>query len=252
VVTGVLRPVVSGMSLLVLRSVQGCFNAIVPATPAVARSFRHRKTIVVRNYPRIEDLVNGKPSTPFERRPMTALYLGSITALRGVEQIVTAMADPEMLAEARLLLVGDFEDDALRERVAALPGWARVDAIGHLPRARIPAITGNVRMGLLLFQPAPNHTEAMPTKLFEYMATGLPTVVSSTLSTCRDVVEEHRCGLLVDPTNSHEIAAAMRWLFLHPQEASAMGERGRHAVRGRYEWESEARNLVGLYQELTA
>lgn len=248
----ILRPAASAVAKLVLNGVQGCFNAIVPATPAVAKTFHHRRTIVVRNYPRLEDIVNGEQHVPFQQRPMTALYLGSITALRGVSQIVTAMADPNMPADARLLLVGEFEDDALRRYVETLPGWERVEAPGPIPRKAVASVVANTRMGLLLFQPAPNHTDAMPTKLFEYMAAGLPAIVSRTLAVCREVVERHDCGILVDPTDSADIAAAMRYLFEHPEEACEMGERGRQAVHGRYEWASEARSLVGLYRELIA
>ena len=107
-------------------------------------------------------------------------------------------------------------------------------------------------MGLVLFQPAPNHDYAMPTKLFEYMAAGLPVIVSSTLRIYRDIVKEYRCGILVDPTDCADIAAAMCRVFSDSAEARAMGERGREAVGGRYEWASEARNLVALYREMIA
>jgi glycosyltransferase involved in cell wall biosynthesis len=247
-----LRPVASAVATFVLNAVQGWFHAIVPATPAVARTFHHPCTIVVRNYPRIEDIVNGEQKTPLERRPMTALYLGSITELRGVTQIVTAMSDARMPPQARLLLVGEFEDERLRQRVAALPGWDRVDAPGPIARSAVAAVMARARMGLLLFQPAPNHTDAMPTKLFEYMAAGLPAIVSQTLTVCREIVETHGCGIVVDPTDCDAIAAAMCRLFSNPDEAAALGRRGRQAVGGRYEWASEAANLIGLYRKLTA
>lgn len=247
-----LRPIVSGIAALVLKAAERCFSAIVPATPTIANGFHHPKVVVVRNYPRLEDLVSDEQRTPFTTRPMTALYLGSISVLRGVEQSVAAMADPCIPADARLILAGPFESKELLAQMTAIPGWNRVDYLGTVARATIPSLLAGARMGLVLFQPAPNHDHAMPTKFFEYMAAGLPVIASRTLEAYRDIVTQHQCGILVDPTNVREIAAAMARLFDDPREAAEMGARGREAVFGRYEWANEARSLLGLYKELVA
>jgi glycosyltransferase involved in cell wall biosynthesis len=246
------RPAVSGIASVVLKFAEKCFSAIVPATPTIARGFSHPKTVVVRNYPRLEDLISDEQRAPFSQRPMTALYLGSISVLRGVEQSVAAMAGRSIPPDARLVLAGPFESEELRRQMHAIPGWERVDYLGTVPRATIPALLASARMGLVLFQPAPNHNHAMPTKFFEYMAAGLPVIASRTLEAYSDIVERHGCGILVDPADVDAIAAAMARLFADPSEAYAMGERGREAVFGRYEWANEARNLLGLYREMIA
>lgn len=246
----VLRGPVSAVAFGILQLVQRAFTAIVPATPSIALGFSHDRTIVVRNYPRFEQFTNGQVHVPFDRRPALALYAGSITVLRGVEQMVAAMADPEMPQDARLLLAGPFEDDALRRRMSSVPGWARVDAPGILDRAALRTAFERARVGLLLFQPAPNHDHAMPQKFFEYLSAGLPVIASDCLQAYREIVDAYHCGILVDPRDVKAIARAMCWLLSNPQQAQAMGERGRTAVRGRYEWESEARNLVRLYAEI--
>lgn len=249
-IPGFLRLAVSAAAAVVLRSVQRCFTAIVPATPSIAQRFTHRNTVIVRNYPMKDDFFADAGETPFSQRPMTAVYLGSITALRGVEQMVRAMEDDRLPPSARLLLAGQFEDEALRARIAALPAWPRVDAPGQLPRDALTAAVSSSRMALLVFQPAPNHDNAMPTKFFEYLGAGLPVITSKLLAAYRDILTEHQCGIFVDPRDSSEIAEAMLRLFSNPEEAQAMGERGRRAVLGRYEWESEARSLVGLYRKI--
>ena len=42
----------------------------------------------------------------------------------------------------------------------------------------------------------------------------------------------------------------MQWILDHPDEAEAMGRRGRAAVEEKYNWEREAEKLVALYKEL--
>lgn len=249
-----LRPAVSGLASIALRVVQRCFSAIVPATPSIARAFSHQRTVIVRNYPLREELELAKDSgsSPLSSRPMTAVYMGSITLLRGAPEMVRAMAHPSLPPEARLLLAGEFEDEELRARLAALPGWRRVEAPGMLPRRALGSLLARSRIGLLVLAHAPNHVHAMPAKLFEYMGAGLPVIVSKALEACSDVVQRHQCGILVDPRDCDELADAMRYLFARPQEAQAMGDRGRQAVSGRYEWSSEARTLVDLYQKIAS
>lgn len=246
-----LRPGVSAVAGFVLRIMQRFFTAIVPATTSIAQTFTHRRTVVVRNYPRLEELAPADGDVPIERRPMTALYLGSVTAIRGVEQMVDAMAHPMMPQGARLLLAGPFEDDALRRRLETLNGWAHVDAPGRLAQREVPRVLARSRMGLLVLQPAASFERALPTKLFEYMACGLPVIVADFLE-CVQIVERFECGIVVDPRDSNQIALAMCRLFNNPQEARAMGERGRVAALDRYAWSNEARTLVGLYREIAS
>lgn len=92
----------------------------------------------------------------------------------------------------------------------------------------------------------------MPTKLFEYMGAGLPVIVSKFLLAYREIVAGYDCGILVNPRDPAEIAAAIRAVFDRPDWAREMGERGRAALDGRYDWSTEARNLLNLYREIAS
>ena len=245
-----LRPLVSFMASIALRLVQGCFTAIVSATPTIAQSFTHERIVVVRNYPRTSDLQSVEDPAPFLNRPANAIYIGSISMLRGVEQMIMAMACPLVPKAARLTLAGAFEDEALLRRVSLLPGWTRVDALGHLSRRELATALARAQVGLLLLQPAASLVDSLPTKLFEYMGFGLPVIGSKFIVACRDVIEQYGCGILVDSRDVNEIASAMHRLFTDLESAQAMGERGRAALSNRYEWSSEAQNLLRLYAEI--
>jgi glycosyltransferase involved in cell wall biosynthesis len=102
-------------------------------------------------------------------------------------------------------------------------------------------------IGLAVLMPIPNAIQSYPTKMFEYMALGLPIIVSG-FPIYRNVVEEAGCGLCLDnPGDPAELAEAIRWLIDHPQEAAEMGQRGRKAVTERYNWDTEAEKLLSFY-----
>jgi glycosyltransferase involved in cell wall biosynthesis len=55
---------------------------------------------------------------------------------------------------------------------------------------------------------------------------------------------------VVDPLDPQEIAGALEHLLTHPEEAEAMGARGRAAVADRFSWQHEEARLLSLYREL--
>jgi len=95
----------------------------------------------------------------------------------------------------------------------------------------------------------PNAVGSYPTKMFEYMAMGLPVVVSD-VPLYREVIESADCGFCVDPESPQAVADAIGWLISNPDRAAQMGQRGRQAVLDRYSWEPESRKLFRFYQDL--
>jgi glycosyltransferase involved in cell wall biosynthesis len=82
------------------------------------------------------------------------------------------------------------------------------------------------------------------------MIAGLP-VVASNLPRLREIVQEVRCGILVEVGQPDAMAEAIQWLLEHPAEAQAMGNRGREAILQTYNWNSQAELLLNLYRRVT-
>lgn len=225
-----------------------CFNGVVAATPHIATRFPPLRTVTVQNFPFVIESAKNSP-VPYRQRKMIVAYVGAISTLRGAKEMMQAMSLLPPRWDTKLRLAGTFSPLNLEDEMKNFSGWNRVEFVGWKSHKDVMTMLGEVRMGLVLFHPAPNHVEAQPNKLFEYMSVGIP-VIASDFPLWRQVVEGTGCGLLVDPLDPEAIAKAIQWLLEHPGEAEEMGKRGREAIREHYNWNVEAEKLLTFYKRI--
>lgn len=245
-----LRPLCARVLDGVEKSAARRFSAVVVATPAIGDRFASvaRRVVLVQNFPRREELAD-LGGVPYRLRQPQVAYLGVISEARGILQMVRAMGLLSQSLGARLQLAGAFSPASLRARASREAGWDTVDELGVLSRADVGRLLGSAKVGLVLLHPERNYLVAYATKMFEYMAAGIP-VIASDFPLWRRIVTQAGCGLLVDPLDPHQIKEAITYLLEHSEEAEAMGERGRQAIRDSFNWETEASKLIELYDSL--
>jgi glycosyltransferase involved in cell wall biosynthesis len=223
------------------------FDLIVAATPTIGKRFPAQKTVVVQNFPILSELIVANPAPYAARRPLF-IYVGSVSSDRGAIQMLDAITLTKE-PSAELLVVGNCSPVQLLDEMKSRDRGGRMRYLGYKGRKEIGELLTSTRAGIVTLQPRQNYVYSFPTKLFEYMSAGLP-VIASDFPVVKEIVDADKLGLLVDPTDPVAIAHAMDWILDHPEEARAMGERGRKAVLNRYNWGIEARKLVTAYARL--
>jgi glycosyltransferase involved in cell wall biosynthesis len=246
-IPGRLRPLVSRAFALVERLSARIVDGIVAATPSIARKFDERTTVVVQNFPEAAFARDGGGPAPPAERPDAFVYTGGLMVIQGVREM--AQAFDLLPAGMTGTIAGTFHPPELEAEIAAMPGWRRVRFLGQVPRSEIVGAMDRARVGIVLNHPTPNYVDAYSTKMFEYMARGLP-VVCSNFPLWADIVGDAECGIPVDPTDAAAIAAAIRSLNEDPDRARRLGENGRRAVAERYNWEAELGKLEALYRRV--
>ncbi|TDE96138.1 glycosyltransferase [Occultella glacieicola] len=177
------------------------------------------RRVVLRNVPDLTMVP--EPSTP--SLPRRALYIGDIRASRGLFAMVEAVRSAPAW---RLDLIGPMAE-ADRGRFEAClaedPALAaRVQWRDRLPPADAWAAATGASVGLSLLDDTPAFRAAMPSKIYEYLATGLP-VLTTGLPRPAELLRSSGAGVVV--TGSAEAGQVLAGWTDRPQELARLRDR---------------------------
>jgi glycosyltransferase involved in cell wall biosynthesis len=185
--------------------------------------------------------------------PLHLFYIGIVLENRGFLQICeTVYLLHQKGYPVHFHCVGELYTD-LRNKIEKLPYYTQIkDSLNFYGRMSLEegyAISKKAGIGLCIIYPMKNSMESYPTKLFEYMAVGLP-VVTSDFPLYREVVEQNNTGLCVDPLLPEAIYKAIESLISDKAMYEKCFRNGFEVVRKNYNWESEKVKLLKLYSVL--
>lgn len=210
-------------------------DAVIAATPYIARQFRERtsKIVTVGNYPRLDDIVFH--DTPFDERRAVICYAGGIDDARGESIMTKAVKD----LDVTLILAGDHK----KER------RGNIKYLGNIDRDAVNKLYGQAVAGFVLLRSKANYVNSLPIKMFEYMAAGLP-FIASAFPIWDRIANTYQCGICVPIEDQDKIRKAVSYILTNREAAEKMGRNGRKVVEKRYNWNLESQKLISLYKSL--
>lgn len=176
---------------------------------------------------------------PQDRR--LALYAGHLYLWKGVDTLARAAAHlPE---DTSVYVVGGVPSDAAKlAGLIAKENLPRVVLVAHQPQQLMPLY---LRAADVLVLPntakeEASRLETSPVKLFEYLASGTPTVASD-LPSVREIVSEREVTFAT-ADNPASFADAIKKALQGGQEVAARAEAGKAFARA-HGWEARAKNI---------
>ena len=217
------------------------FSAIVTARPDISELFQKHHPFTLRNFPVLpvyEEIEN----VPVPKPKKAIIYVGGMTEIRGVRELITAF---EHIEDAELWLLGFFGTESFEKECKALAGWKNVNFLGQVEATEIFGYIKKADIGIVTFLPAPNHITTLATKPFEYMACGLPMVMSH-FPYWKNFFGDS--SLYVDPSKPNEIVDAVHQLLGDPALMERMHKKNLELTRNEYNWEKESKILLEAYK----
>jgi glycosyltransferase involved in cell wall biosynthesis len=207
---------------------------------------RARKTIMLSNLPDSEIFSNSGFILK-KSESKSVVYVGSISASRGITNVIRAIGK----VNGKLYLCGPVASKSYYDEISNMDEFRHVDYRGIVSRKAIIDVLNisNIGISTLLHVGQYSEIDTMPTKVYEYMALGLPVIISDTNYALK-LNEKYKFGICVNPNNVDQIAEAIEYLSLNPVEAVEMGKMGMELVKNEFNWKIEEQKLINLYKEL--
>jgi glycosyltransferase involved in cell wall biosynthesis len=217
----------------------------------VGRGAAADKTLVVLNT--VDETLLPRPPRQPARTPFRIVYHGSVTPHYGVELLIRALAEVvERVPDATLEIYG--EGDAVRQLAAAAESIGvatRLTMTGELlPQAEVLRQVDGAAVGVIPNLPTRLNRFALSTKLFEYVALGVP-VLSADLPTIRQHFTDSEIAYF-RAGDAQSLADGLVAIADDFENALRRAVAAKHRYDASYRWQLHAVTYATALQRLVA
>ena len=179
------------------------------------------------------------------------IYVGDCSLRRGVDTVIKAVSLlVKDIPEINFVVVGTSSElHLLQALVKRLNVEGHVSFEGWQDVSLFPSYMSMAQIGVSPIKRNLHHDTTFANKVFQYMAMGIPLIVSDCPPQA-NLVKETNSGLVFKAEDEKDLAQAIMKIYRSEKLAREMGENARSAVMDSYHWEVTGKPLIQLYEGL--
>lgn len=184
------------------------------------------------------------PLSGAPRRPHTLVFLGRISWKKGLDRLITALAE---VPEATLIIAGNDDEDLTPKlkRIASDAGVSdRIEWRGPTYGAEKHSLLATASLFALT-----SDSENFGNAVLEALAVRTPALLTRGVGLAPDVAAA--AAGIVTERDPHAIAAALRDALADPNRLQQLGANGRKLVESRFTWSRVAEMMEQQYRSLS-
>ena len=173
------------------------------------------------------------------------VYAGTLGLLQDHDLFLRTAEAIQASPDMYLVLIGEGVKRPLLQQEASKRHLTRLRLVPNMPRDQLATLLPSAQLGINANTAVEHNIMAIPVKMFDYMACGLPVVVANA-GEVRAIVEDAQAGVCTPPGDVAGFVQALRRLYEHPGQRAEMGARGRRLLLERYATRVLARRFETL------
>jgi len=174
-----------------------------------------------------------------------AVYTGAHGDANGLFALVEAAGLLRDRPDIAIVLIGDGGRRADLVTAVEEAGLTNIHLLPAMPKVELAPVLAACDVGLMILKPIVRPRWVTPNKLFDYLFAGLPVLVNFA-GTTAELVEDERVGSAVTPGDPSALADQLRSWADSPDQARALGERGRVLALERFDRKAIAHRLAEI------
>lgn len=199
-------------------------------------------------YPRPHDLSiaeeHGISSGTFK-----IIYFGALGEANAIEYVMDAAIQLKNQLDVEFLFIGYGPKSPFIDETAKTNGLSNVSYLGVFNMETTSNIVNLCDVSLVTFSDIPILSTNSPNKLFDSLSAGKPIIVNSPGWT-KDLVEEHHCGVFVEPKKPEDLAEKIIQLKDSPKLCGEMGKNSRKLAETRYDKSILCKKFVNVVKQV--
>ncbi len=221
----------------------------------VDRGIEQNKVELITNAADVEIFLSSKSKGDSFRKEIGlndqffTIYAGGHGMVNSLETIIEAARYLREYNDIFFIFVGDGEKKEDLIRMKEKYQLKNVVFVPPQPKNRMPEIFASADVAIVTLKNVRVYEGALPNKLFDSMASGLP-VVLAIGGEAKRLIEEAQGGIAVEPENPQALARAVLSLYQERALAKDMGKKGQEYVVKHYSRREIAQKLELVLREV--